>query len=161
MKKSFFVCVWLHYLTIAWWHPTLRFHLPPAADADNNPLSLFHRKGIHISPAKKKRVKLWNHLLEPDLHVSEDFTAERHIVDGLLNKKKQDVRVIPWRSTNLKFPVVPGNDCGVAELAVHIKSTHLALQSVPQLLPCFKVPDEVGASMVKLKSLPEQKDEKY
>lgn len=54
---------------------------------------------------------------------------------------------------NLKFPVVPGNDGGVAELAVHIESAHLALQSVPQLLPCFKVPDEVGASVVKLKSL--------
>lgn len=52
--------------------------------------------------------------------------------------------------TNLKLLVVPGDDSGVAKFTVHAKSTHLPLQSVSQLLPCFKVPDEVGACMVKL-----------
>lgn len=34
-RKMLFV--WLHhYLTISWWHSIHHFHLPPAADADNN-----------------------------------------------------------------------------------------------------------------------------
>ncbi len=55
-------------------------------------------------------------------------------------------------STNLKLLVVPGDDCGAAELAVHAEGAHLPLQSVPQLLPRLQVPDEVGPCMVKLES---------
>ena len=48
--------------------------------------------------------------------------------------------------------MVPGDDGGIAKLAVHGEGAHLPLQGVPQLLPCLKVPDEVGPCMVKLES---------
>ena len=48
--------------------------------------------------------------------------------------------------------MVPGDDCGTAELAVHAERAHLPLQSVTQLLPRLQVPDEVGPSVVELES---------
>lgn len=48
--------------------------------------------------------------------------------------------------------MVPGDNCGTAQLAVHAKGTHLPLQGIAKFLPCFKVPDEVGSRMVKLES---------
>ena len=56
-------------------------------------------------------------------------------------------------STNLKLLVVPGDDGGAAELAVHAEGSHLALQSVAQLLPRLQVPDEVGPRVVELESV--------
>lgn len=55
-------------------------------------------------------------------------------------------------SSNLKLLVVPGDDGGTAELAVHVEGSHLPLQSVSQLLPRPQVPDEVGARVVELES---------
>jgi len=55
-------------------------------------------------------------------------------------------------AANLELLVVPGDDCGVAEFPVHTESAHLPLQSIPQLLSGFKVPDEVGACVVELES---------
>lgn len=56
------------------------------------------------------------------------------------------------RTAHLKLLVVPGDDRGVSELAVDTESSHFPFQSVPQLLPGFKVPDEVGACVVELES---------
>lgn len=49
--------------------------------------------------------------------------------------------------------MVPGDDVGAAELAVHTEGSHLRLQSVPQFLPRLQVPDEVGLRVVQLESL--------
>lgn len=49
---------------------------------------------------------------------------------------------------NLKLLVIPGNNGGTAKFAVHAKGAHLALQSIPQLLSSFQVPDEVGPCVV-------------
>lgn len=57
------------------------------------------------------------------------------------------------RHTNLKLLVVPGDDVGAAELAVHTEGAHLRLQGVPQLLPRLQVPNEVGLRVVQLESL--------
>lgn len=50
--------------------------------------------------------------------------------------------------THLKLLVVPGDDRGTAELAVHIECAHLALESVPQLFPRLQVPDKVWPCVV-------------
>lgn len=53
---------------------------------------------------------------------------------------------------NLELLVVPGDEGGVAQLAVHVEGTHLPFQRVPQLLPGLQIPDEVGACVVELES---------
>lgn len=52
--------------------------------------------------------------------------------------------------------MVPGNDVGAAELAVHTEGAHLRLQGVTQLLPRLQVPNEVGLRVVQLESLNER-----
>lgn len=60
---------------------------------------------------------------------------------------------------HLKLLVVPGDDGGTAELAVHAEGAHLPLQSLPQLLPGLQVPDEVGPGVVELESSGDAKRE--
>lgn len=47
--------------------------------------------------------------------------------------------------------MVPGDDAGAAQLAVHAERAHFALQGITQLLARLQVPDEVGAGVVSLK----------
>lgn len=73
-----------------------------------------------------------------------------HRIQPLLRRKHaRKIR----RRTNLKLLVVPGDDVGAAELAVHAEGAHLRLEGVPQLLPRLQVPDEVGLCVVQLESL--------
>ena len=46
--------------------------------------------------------------------------------------------------------MVPGDDAGAAQLAVHAEGPHLPLQAVTELLPRLQVPDQVGAGVVQL-----------
>lgn len=140
-------------LTISWWHLIHHFHPPPAADAGNNPRSLSHLKGTHISPANKNIYRQ----ICISLRNNPVFPCRTHRSITICWFECDIVQL----STNLKLLVVPRDDGGTAELTVHAEGAHLPLQSIPQLLPCLQVPDEVGPCMVKLESWEDRRAGKW